>query len=98
MDCNAPGQVSLSSQVTPWDLSVLQCPGGTFTPGMASTRDYPEDLVQFARTHPLMYNAVYPIRKRPLLVRSHASYEFTAIAVDQVDAVDGRYHVLFLGT
>lgn len=25
-------------------------------------------------------------------------YRFTALVVDQVDAVDGRYEVLFLGT
>ncbi len=32
------------------------------------------------------------------LVRSGVDYRFTTIAVDQVDAVDGRYEVLFLGT
>ncbi|XP_059499948.1 semaphorin-3F-like [Stegostoma tigrinum] len=65
---------------------------------MASTRDYPEELVQFARSHPLMYNAVYPEEKAPLLVRSHVAHEFTAIAVDRVHAADGQYRVLFLGT
>lgn len=45
-----------------------------------------------------MYHPVYPIHKRPLVVRSGVDYRFTTIAVDQVDAVDGRYEVLFLGT
>lgn len=45
-----------------------------------------------------MYNAVYPVHKRPLVVRTNVDYEFTTIAVDQVTAADGNYEVLFLGT
>lgn len=45
-----------------------------------------------------MHNAVYPVHKRPLVVRTNVEYEFTTIAVDQVTAADGNYEVLFLGT
>lgn len=45
-----------------------------------------------------MYNAVYPVHKRPLVVRTNVDYEFTTITVDQVAAADGSYEVLFLGT
>lgn len=45
-----------------------------------------------------MFNPVYPIHRRPLVVRTGVDYRFTALVVDQVDAVDGRYEVLFLGT
>lgn len=45
-----------------------------------------------------MYHPVYPVHKRPLVVRTGVDYRFTTIAVDLVDAVDGRYEVLFLGT
>lgn len=45
-----------------------------------------------------MYHPVYPIHRRPLVVRTGVDYRFTAMVVDQVDAVDGRYEVLFLGT
>lgn len=45
-----------------------------------------------------MYNAVYPVHKRPLVVRTNVDYEFTTITVDQVTAADGNYEVLFLGT
>ena len=45
-----------------------------------------------------MYHPVYPIHRRPLVVRTGVDYRFTALVVDQVDAVDGRYEVLFLGT
>lgn len=75
-----------------------QCPGGTFTPNMKSTKDYPDEVINFMRNHPAMYNAVYPVHKRPLVVRTNVDYEFTTITVDQVTAADGNYEVLFLGT
>ncbi|XP_039337545.1 semaphorin-3F isoform X3 [Mauremys reevesii] len=74
------------------------CPGGTFTPSMKSTKDYPDEVINFMRSHPLMYHAVYPVHRQPLVVRSNVHYKFTTVAVDQVDAADGRYEVLFLGT
>uniref|UniRef100_A0A8C5C444 Sema domain, immunoglobulin domain (Ig), short basic domain, secreted, (semaphorin) 3Ga n=1 Tax=Gadus morhua TaxID=8049 RepID=A0A8C5C444_GADMO len=74
------------------------CPGGTFTPGIDSSKDFSDEAVNFMRAHPLMFNAVYPIHRRPLVVRSGVDYRYTAMVVDQVDAVDGRYEVLFLGT
>uniref|UniRef100_A0A672ZN08 Uncharacterized protein n=1 Tax=Sphaeramia orbicularis TaxID=375764 RepID=A0A672ZN08_9TELE len=74
------------------------CPGGTFTPNMKSTKDYPDEVINFMRNHPTMHNAVYPVHKRPLVVRTNVDYEFTTIAVDQVTAADGSYEVLFLGT
>uniref|UniRef100_A0AAQ6AMD7 Sema domain, immunoglobulin domain (Ig), short basic domain, secreted, (semaphorin) 3Fb n=1 Tax=Amphiprion ocellaris TaxID=80972 RepID=A0AAQ6AMD7_AMPOC len=74
------------------------CPGGTFTPNMKSTKDYPDEVINFMRNHPAMHNAVYPIHKRPLVVRTNVDYEFTTITVDQVTAADGNYEVLFLGT
>lgn len=87
-----------------WLLSLMvlvfpfQCPGGTFTPNMKSTKDYPDEVINFMRNHPAMYNPVYPVHKRPLVVRTNVDYEFTTIAVDQVAAADGNYEVLFLGT
>ncbi|KAJ8259808.1 hypothetical protein GJAV_G00173690 [Gymnothorax javanicus] len=74
------------------------CPGGTFTPNMKSTKDYPDEVINFMRNHPTMYNAVYPVHKRPLVVRTNVDYEFTTITVDHVTAADGNYEVLFLGT
>ncbi|XP_055748658.1 semaphorin-3F-like [Salvelinus fontinalis] len=74
------------------------CPGGTFTPGLRSTKEFSDEAVNFVRAHPLMYHPVYTIHKRPLVVRTGVDYQFTSIVVDLVDAVDGRYEVLFLGT
>lgn len=45
-----------------------------------------------------MFHSVYPIHRRPLVVKTGVDYRYTALVVDQVDAVDGRYEVLFLGT
>uniref|UniRef100_A0A8C6UFD9 Sema domain, immunoglobulin domain (Ig), short basic domain, secreted, (semaphorin) 3Fa n=1 Tax=Neogobius melanostomus TaxID=47308 RepID=A0A8C6UFD9_9GOBI len=69
------------------------CPGGTFTPNMKSTKDYPDEVINFMRNHPTMHNVVYPVHKRPLVVRTNVDYEFTTIAVDQVAAADGNYEV-----
>ncbi|XP_063732870.1 sema domain, immunoglobulin domain (Ig), short basic domain, secreted, (semaphorin) 3Ga isoform X1 [Eleginops maclovinus] len=74
------------------------CPGGTFTPGIRSSKNFSDEAVNFIRAHPLMIHPVYPIHRRPLVVRTGVDYRFTALVVDQVDAVDARYEVLFLGT
>ncbi|RMC10394.1 hypothetical protein DUI87_13198 [Hirundo rustica rustica] len=74
------------------------CPGGAFTPNVRTTKEFPDDVVTFIRNHPLMFNPIYPIHKRPLIIRIGADYKYTKIAVDRVNAADGRYHVLFLGT
>lgn len=78
-------------------LPTLQCPSktfGTFT----STKDFPDDVIQFARNHPLMYNSVLPMGGRPLFLQVGAGYTFTQIAADRVAAADGHYDVLFIGT
>ncbi|XP_030589370.1 semaphorin-3F-like isoform X2 [Archocentrus centrarchus] len=74
------------------------CPGGTFTPGIQSSKNFSDEAVNFIRAHPLMFHSVYPIHRRPLVVRTGVDYRYTSLVVDQVDAVDGRYEVLFLGT
>ncbi|XP_036375723.1 semaphorin-3C-like [Megalops cyprinoides] len=74
------------------------CPGGAFTPNIHTTKEFPDDVVTFVRNHPVMFNPIYPVGRKPLLVRTNTEYKYTAIAVDQVVAADGRYQVLFLGT
>uniref|UniRef100_A0A671L854 Semaphorin-3C-like n=1 Tax=Sinocyclocheilus anshuiensis TaxID=1608454 RepID=A0A671L854_9TELE len=74
------------------------CPGGAFTPHIQSTKEFPDDVVTFVRNHPIMFNPIYPVGRKPLVVRTHADYKYTSIAVDQVTAADGHYQVLFLGT
>lgn len=76
----------------------LQCAskvnGGLYT----TTKDYPNDAVHFARSHPLMYQPIRPVHKRPILVKTDGKYNLKQIAVDRVEAEDGQYDVLFIGT
>nr|XP_056712752.1 semaphorin-3B [Euleptes europaea] len=73
------------------------CPSKTFGT-FSSTKDFPDDVIQFARNHPLMYNPVLPHGQRPIFLQTNVDYTFTRIAVDRVAAADGHYDVLFIGT
>nr|XP_051708980.1 semaphorin-3E isoform X1 [Oryctolagus cuniculus] len=64
----------------------------------ASTKDYPDDAVRFTRGHPLMYQPIKPAHKKPILVKTDGKYNLKQIAVDRVEAEDGQYDVLFIGT
>uniref|UniRef100_A0AAR2K3T7 Sema domain, immunoglobulin domain (Ig), short basic domain, secreted, (semaphorin) 3B n=1 Tax=Pygocentrus nattereri TaxID=42514 RepID=A0AAR2K3T7_PYGNA len=73
------------------------CPSKTFG-SFESTKGFPDNVIQFARHHPLMYNPVMPLGGRPLFLRTGIPYSFTQIAVDRVNAADGHYDVMFIGT
>ncbi|TKC41903.1 hypothetical protein EI555_002114, partial [Monodon monoceros] len=77
------------------------CPSKmTAQPGrpFGSTKDYPDEVLQFARAHPLMFRPVRPRRGRPILVKTHLAQQLRQIVVDRVEAEDGSYDVIFLGT
>ncbi|KAG2455189.1 SEM3A protein, partial [Polypterus senegalus] len=76
---------------------LCRCPSKTFG-SFESTKGFPDDVIQFARHHPLMYSPVYPLNKRPIFIRSNVDYSFTQITVDRVTAADGQYDVMFIGT
>lgn len=73
------------------------CPSQTFG-GFDTTKDLPDDVVTFARSHPAMFNPVYPINNRPIIIKTDVDYQFTQIVVDKVEAEDGLYDVMFIGT
>lgn len=82
-------------------LSLSQCPSKiTAQPGCAfrNTLEFPDAVLQFARTHPLMWRPVYPSHRQPLLLRTGAPYKLTQITVDRTQAEDGYYDVMFIGT
>ncbi|XP_030072189.1 semaphorin-3D [Microcaecilia unicolor] len=74
------------------------CPSRTYDPLIKSTKDFPDDVINFVKHHPLMYKSVYPITGRPVFTRLNVDYKLTQIVVDHVMAEDGQYDVMFLGT
>ncbi|KAJ8261966.1 hypothetical protein GJAV_G00160540 [Gymnothorax javanicus] len=73
------------------------CPSKTFG-GFDSTKDLPDDVITFARSHPAMFNAVHPVNNRPIIIKTNVDYQFTQLVVDRVEAEDGQYDVMFIGT
>ncbi|XP_041818283.1 semaphorin-4G [Chelmon rostratus] len=62
-----------------------------------SSRDLPDNVLTFARRHPLMASQVHPMGVRPLMFKRSVNY--VKIAVHKEPALDGNiYTVLFLGT
>ncbi|CAB1329437.1 unnamed protein product [Coregonus sp. 'balchen'] len=77
------------------------CPSKiTNQPGrqFGSTKDFPDAVLQFARGHPLMWRPVYPAMRQPVLVKANVPYRLKQIVVDRVEAEDGQYDVMFIGT
>ncbi|XP_053548445.1 semaphorin-4G [Bombina bombina] len=65
--------------------------------GYNSSQDLPNNVLDFVKLHPLMYEEVKPVGEQPLLMKKNIIY--TRIAVDRVKALDDKfYDVLFIGT
>ncbi|KAM9424340.1 semaphorin-4G [Pholidichthys leucotaenia] len=65
--------------------------------GINSSRDLPDNVLTFARRHPLMAKQVHPIGVCPLMFKRSVNY--VKIAVHKEPALDENiYTVLFLGT
>ena len=89
--------IHLSIPVLPY----LQCPSKiTNQPGreFGSTKDFPDSVLHFTRSHPLMWRPVYPALRQPVLVKANLPYKLKQIVVDRVEAEDGQYDVMFIGT
>lgn len=74
------------------------CPSETYDPLHKSTRDFPDEVMSFMRAHQLMWEPVVPIHRRPLFTHINTPYRLKKLVVDRVDAEDGQYNVLHLGT
>uniref|UniRef100_A0AAY4BW45 Sema domain-containing protein n=1 Tax=Denticeps clupeoides TaxID=299321 RepID=A0AAY4BW45_9TELE len=68
--------------------------GGQFS----SSKDFPDEVLRFVRSHPMMFHAVRPQHNRPVLLETGGGRTLTQLAVDHVEAEDGHYNVLFIGT
>ncbi|XP_012676191.1 semaphorin-3B [Clupea harengus] len=73
------------------------CPSRTYG-SFESTKGFPDSVIQFARNHPLMFNPVTPLGGRPVFLSTTPEHSFTQITVDRVNAADGQYDVMFIGT
>ncbi|KAK2861521.1 hypothetical protein Q5P01_001054 [Channa striata] len=74
------------------------CPSETYDALHKSTKDFPDEVVSFMRQHQLMWEPVLPLSGRPVLTRVSVPYMLKRVVVDRVDAEDGPYDVLHLGT
>ncbi|XP_068598528.1 semaphorin-3D [Brachionichthys hirsutus] len=74
------------------------CPSETYDALHKSTKDFPDEVVSFMRQHQLMWEPVLPLGGRPVLTRVNAAYLLKKVVVDRVEAEDGPYDVLHLGT
>ncbi|XP_019900489.2 semaphorin-3D isoform X1 [Esox lucius] len=74
------------------------CPSETYDPLHKSTRDFPDDLVSFMRGHQLMWEPILPATRQPVFMQVNVPHILRKVVVDRVDAEDGQYDVLHLGT
>ncbi|XP_010882133.1 semaphorin-3E isoform X2 [Esox lucius] len=69
--------------------------GGEFS----GSKDFPDEVLRFVRSHPAMFSPVLPVYRRPVLLQTEpGGRRLTQMAVDRVQAQDGHYHVLYIGT
>lgn len=62
-----------------------------------TSRDLPDNVLTFARRHPLMARQLLPLGLRPLMFKRSVNY--VRVAVHKEPALDGTlYTLLFLGT
>ncbi|KFQ66104.1 Semaphorin-3D, partial [Pelecanus crispus] len=54
------------------------CPSETYDPLLQSTKDFPDEVISFMRTHQLMWEPVYPQGRQPVLVRVNVPYRLGA--------------------
>ncbi|NXF87859.1 SEM3D protein, partial [Eubucco bourcierii] len=74
------------------------CPSETYDPLLQSTKDFPDELISFMRTHQLMWEPVYPQGRQPVLVRVNVPYRLRRLLVHRLETENRHYDVLFLGT
>uniref|UniRef100_A0A8C7FXF5 Sema domain, immunoglobulin domain (Ig), short basic domain, secreted, (semaphorin) 3E n=1 Tax=Oncorhynchus kisutch TaxID=8019 RepID=A0A8C7FXF5_ONCKI len=67
--------------------------------GFSGSKEFPDEVLRFVRSHPVMFSPVLPLHRRPVLLQTEpGGRRLTQIAVDRVQAQDGHYHVLYIGT
>ncbi|NXM07243.1 SEM3D protein, partial [Tyrannus savana] len=74
------------------------CPSETYDPLLQSTKDFPDEVISFMRSHQLMWEPVYPQGRQPVLVRVNVPYRLRRLLVHRLETEGRHYDLLFLGT
>ncbi|XP_054254226.1 semaphorin-6A isoform X4 [Indicator indicator] len=74
------------------------CAGSISLEKYITSNEFPDDTLNFIKTHPLMDEAVPSIVNRPWFLRTMVRYRLTKIAVDSAAGPYQNYTVVFLGS
>ncbi|XP_075595570.1 semaphorin-6A isoform X3 [Balearica regulorum gibbericeps] len=74
------------------------CAGSTSLEKYVTSNEFPDDTLNFIKTHPLMDEAVPSVVNRPWFLRTMVRYRLTKIAVDSAAGPYQNYTVVFLGS
>lgn len=74
------------------------CAGHGPAASFKSSVEFPDDTLQFIKSHPLMDTAVPSIGDEPWFTRTRVRYRLTALAVDNQAGPHKNYTVVFIGS
>nr|XP_008112247.1 PREDICTED: semaphorin-6A isoform X3 [Anolis carolinensis] len=74
------------------------CAGSTLLEKYTSSNEFPDDTLNFIKTHSLMDEAVPSIVNKPWFLRTMVRYRLTKIAVDNAAGPNQNHTVVFLGS
>ncbi|XP_078070750.1 semaphorin-6A isoform X3 [Mustelus asterias] len=74
------------------------CAGSVLLERFGTSNGFPDDTLNFIKTHPLLDEAVPSIDNRPWFLRTMVRYRLTRIAVDTAAGPYQNYTVVFLGS
>ncbi|XP_038258669.1 semaphorin-6A isoform X3 [Dermochelys coriacea] len=74
------------------------CAGSASLEKYITSNEFPDDTLNFIKTHPLMDEAVPSIVSRPWFLRTMVRYRLTKIAVDTAAGPHQNHTVVFLGS
>ncbi|KAM6040167.1 semaphorin-6B isoform 3-T4 [Theristicus caerulescens] len=84
----------------PEDMVPKPRPGCCASPGMRynSSSTFPDEILNFVKTHPLMDEAVPSLGNAPWILRTMSRYQLRKIVVDTAAGPWGNHTVVFLGS
>uniref|UniRef100_A0A1A8F2Q1 Sema domain, transmembrane domain (TM), and cytoplasmic domain, (Semaphorin) 6D, like n=1 Tax=Nothobranchius korthausae TaxID=1143690 RepID=A0A1A8F2Q1_9TELE len=74
------------------------CAGHGPAASLKSSVEFPDDTLQFIKSHPLMDTAVPSIGDEPWFTKTRVRYRLTALAVDNQAGPHKNYTVVFIGS